>query len=726
MSGWKWIWGVMAVSLMLPAPSGALAYDYRVPILVSDEDDLEELAASGDITLEEKDQLLRMLERPLDLNRAARDRLYNLPTLTYPLVDAILEERKKRPFDSVEDLARVPGITKEMIEQIEAFVKVTRKREEKIKRGAVKGSLRVQAVDRIRKAKLKDGEPDPRSPADTALPEAYVRLRAKADNGIEAGVAVITENTIGEVKYREDRPYDSKEDRPQLETSGETYLPTFPKAYFMMEQEKWQILVGSYRVGFGQRAVLDTTGQQNPYGFEPDLFAYVGYKSAKFPTSGNLLGVAGSYTGFEFGGVRLDASFFASYAWNDLYYTRLHQVDPEGLAEPSSYVVISKGPEGEYESLWNIYPTIPRVYVEKLAGGNITIDFGGKSHVGFTAYAAHVDFQIGDQNATFARSDVWPERKEVFVAGGDLAWGTGFATIFGEVAGMDNGAFAGVGRVVIATKGLEVEPSFRYLGDEFDNPHSGIKSQDELLDGNRDRGERGGGVSIRYRPLPGIRLRLDQDIWKATVWEKPQEGEIGDPRHDDEVKHFPLRSESVIRVDVSPFDKLTIGGYASWVDKDLDRSGREESYAGRDGDAGHGEKWKVGGLASTTVLPFTKVKGMYNRSYVDEGKGQFSREHYGVVELHFFPLGFVTSRLEKVLSLSVRGKFFEGTEESFGELSNEKYYEGYVQIAGKPLDGLALALRGALRDNEPREDRYGKLSEKPTEYFWKAVVDWEF
>jgi len=707
--------GLLSIGLL--EPGRALAYDYRVPILVSDEDDLEELRESGDITFDEKEQLLRMLERPLDLNRAARDRLYNLPGLTYSMVDAIIAERKREPFESVDDLERVEGITEEMIEQIEIFAKVAEKKKEKREKGATRWNLRIQAVDRIKDAGLTSS-----SPQDKNLPETYTRLRVRAGDGLEAGVAVVTSNTIEDARYNPDHPYSLEETKPVLETKGEAYLPPIPKAYGMLERESWRVIIGSYRVGFGQRAVFDTTGQVNPNGFEPDLFANASESSVTFPSSKNLMGVAATVGGTVLRATDVEATAFASYAFNDLYYTDVNHEYEGGFPGPDSYKVLTpSNDEGTYDDLWNSYPSIPRAYTEMLGGGNVTLELGGKSHVGVTGYAAQVDFQLEDESATFARSVAWPERKEVVAGGADFAFASDPVTVFGEAATMDNGSAAGVARAVVDWKGMEIEPSYRYLGDDFDNPHSSVKSQDELVDGNRDRGEHGARLSVRYKPAPWLALRADQDVWKATVWEEPEGDEIPDPGHDDEVKHYPMRMESAGRLDLYPTKQLSLGGLVSFLDKDIDESGRDEEFAV------DGEKWRLGGWASAKLPIFMRLKAAYNISYVDEALiNKYGKEHYGVVELHATPLGFANSRLEKLLTFSARGKYFEGSAESFGEPTNEKYAEGYLQIAGKPRSSLTVALRGAIRDHYEKANwRTGVMEEKPTEYFWRVVLDWE-
>lgn len=62
----------------------------------------------------------------IDLNEAARDELMRLPGIGEKTANAIIEFREERPFTSVEDLDRVPGIGPATIERIRPFLQVSR------------------------------------------------------------------------------------------------------------------------------------------------------------------------------------------------------------------------------------------------------------------------------------------------------------------------------------------------------------------------------------------------------------------------------------------------------------------------------------------------------------------------------------------------------------------------------------------------------------------------
>src|SRR5688572_7728874 len=71
----------------------ARATPYETFIDVSDQADLDDLLAAGDITVDTYEELIELLGSGVDLNTADRAQLYALPNLTYDDVDAILAFR---------------------------------------------------------------------------------------------------------------------------------------------------------------------------------------------------------------------------------------------------------------------------------------------------------------------------------------------------------------------------------------------------------------------------------------------------------------------------------------------------------------------------------------------------------------------------------------------------------------------------------------------------------
>ena len=70
-----------------------------------------ELASEEGNVLPVADLLDGLQEQPVDLNRASASELQQIPGLSALLAYKIIAERSIQPFESVQDLAKVEGIT---------------------------------------------------------------------------------------------------------------------------------------------------------------------------------------------------------------------------------------------------------------------------------------------------------------------------------------------------------------------------------------------------------------------------------------------------------------------------------------------------------------------------------------------------------------------------------------------------------------------------------------
>jgi competence protein ComEA len=68
---------------------------------------------------------------PVDINRARFEELKEIPGIGPVYAQHIIDERKKRPFEKVEDLLRVPGIKDRKLESLRPYVTVSRSAAEK-------------------------------------------------------------------------------------------------------------------------------------------------------------------------------------------------------------------------------------------------------------------------------------------------------------------------------------------------------------------------------------------------------------------------------------------------------------------------------------------------------------------------------------------------------------------------------------------------------------------
>jgi len=736
---------VLAMTLLLFTAS-AVAKEYRVPIVADTEDDILEMYYADDITVEERDLLLRLLEAPLDINEADRDELYDLPGLTYDLVDRIIAAREEKRFSRVSNLKKVPGLASHVYQQLQPFVKHVSKRKKPTKgaRKDLKGTFRYQIVDRIREG-------------DTDMPEMTLRGRVQGLDGFKAGFAVTLENGVGAAEWRDvdrgdpladvwkvnyltgefqcnDGAADYRCGRKSvasavvddpleryLITDGEHYRVPWPKIYVSAARGRWRAIAGSYKIGFGQRLVLDNTGRDKPHGFVADDATYGSESGVRL--SPDFMGLAGSYD-FALGGrLSLEVSPFFSWWRYDTYQYNLNHED--GLTgERESYTVASRVPGTEYYRK-HYYVTYPQAYDELLGGGNVSLKWGSRSHVGITGYGSAVGFHLKDHDTVFTTTSGYPIDRTAFGAFGlDAAVEIGAdATLFAEVAATDQfstDAMAAIVRGLWERKPLEIDVSARYLGDEYDNPHArGISMSDQWL-GSSDRGEIGFRADASWKVAKWLRLRLGQDVWRAARWNDPNET-VSNPA---EKTHL-WRNETYLRVDGYPFDWWAIGVYGLFRDNDISASGWTWVDPGGDAEgvdySFNGEQWRVGAQTSFTPLKWMRLDLYYQVKFFHQKNLSLEKElqkgHYTYFKIRVKPVHWLT--------VSARAKYFKGelAAEEGATSEGEEYAEGYLQLEVRPYKGVAIGGRGAMR---------GFLHEKadgetpPNEYFWRASVAYSF
>jgi hypothetical protein len=736
---------LLALAVLLTAIPVA-AYDYRAPILVDDEDDIYELLLSGDIDDDEKDTLVELYRDPLDLNEASRQELYGLPGLTYTMVDAIIARRDDKPFTSVAQVKKVAGIDNEIYVQLRPFIDVVRVRKETgpERKSKIQGQVRAKVADRIK------GEGrNTTAKVDDDLPESYLRIKVKDAGLWEVGAAVVTQNTVGAVSKVEDIPYvveiddlgfpvEKSIDYNEfyfVKTSGETYLPSWPKVYAKFEFEDIKALAGSYRVGFGQRLLIDNIGQQNPYGFKPDL--YIGEGEYGFSPYRGFFGAVATVPLMSNGKQRLEATPFFSWWRHDIYQSDMkHKVgeadgcyseDPESCYQ--KYALLEPYKDVGYLKLDS--QSFPRAWSELIGGANATLHFGRYSHVGLTGFASMVDFHFGDDDAVLTGNG-YPERKLFYAMGLDGAYVAGDLSMFGEVALMDNLSYAGIGRALWELGDFVVEGSAHYYDVEYDNPHSRGSAMADQFDGSARKGELGGMLSLKYRPVKWLSVRLDQDIWQTPVW---KDGDTKEESTD------VLRGETYLRIDTVPVEKVRLGGFFKLADRDITESGTDEEYYSSDEPA-RGEKYQWGAQLSTQLIPNIRVWAYYKQAFIDVGsnspdkdvpKDSREMEHYAVLKVSLRPLAFVEKKWEKLLVIDARGKYFEGDLEGddtvavgSGPSGATRYAESYVQLGTTIKKRYFVALRGAVREHLEKQKNETETSKKATEWFYKATLDVKF
>ena len=551
--------GAFAALLFVTARE-ARAEIYDVPILVEDEHELLDLLEQQDIDDEEYERLLQLLERPIDLNRARRERLYDLPGLTWPMVDEIIRYRSEvELLRDVWDLEEV-GIPADVVRQIVPFARVAQRLH---RPPIITGTATVRTLFTFPEPSRSgapagpdedsahDDESDDGTPGS---PGMYFRLRSTIVGLVDVGVVGLMSDFNGGYSHHSD-PTDG---RLTWLTMGSKELGfTVPYFYVMIDQPTWGVILGSYQAGFGQRLAFDESTRLHPNGFYPDDVITEDLESGTFRSRQRLYGVAGSLKEVSLGAGagEMDATVFFSMWPYDIYFAdvdssaagtlvsspdcfgykdtmrRTEQVWDEdkqeyvtqttsncgcGLPSPlicgpgSTWEECARGEPGARLSS----PTLKMAFWELIVGGNVGYLPVPDWRIGLTAYWSKLQWLEGDGDLRFAPSARFPNRSWYGAFGVDFHGRIDFVTLFGEYARTFHGGNAAFLAVVLGWKGYDVELSGRYYQDTFDNPHArGPYGQDDEYLGQRDRDEAGGRLRFNARPLGWLRARFDLDVW---------------------------------------------------------------------------------------------------------------------------------------------------------------------------------------------------------------------
>ncbi len=553
----------------------AHANQYEVFVDINNEEDLYDLQVAGvidDITFE---TLVELLQRGVDLNSASRRTLYSLPNLSYAEVDGILAYRDEVGRIADPAVLVSQGILRaDKLAAIAAFLVI---------RDGGDGAIPISGMVRVQTRY---------SVEDTGVPASALQLRAQGLQNVSVGlVALNTRLQIGSVHYD---PV-----RQALSAEAPKDAVHLPKLYVQWEQEDFAAIVGTYRIGFGQRLTFDNTNQTDPDGFYGDSEVFRStdltrdckesageldaspcpasegytYVTPDYRTRDGLTGVAASLKNLEIGSGHLELHGFLSYQPRSIYQYELF--NPGICEDPRSEDSVCSAPDvyrtgsdplattSEFS-----FQTLPDLYAEKIAGANISYAFDRRAHVGVTGYGSQVDWLVEGMELDFQEWSSLPYGGSFGAVGMDAAKGFGNTDVLAEVShtfdGMPGGGGLGaLGRTITAWEKNEVEASVRYYDKNFANPHARPVAAADEYEGLRARDEVGARVQYTGEFDRRFRVRAKLDFSRS-----PSE-EIN------EVLAF-------VRGDVELNDYLEWGLWTQYQDKDLARSGRDQCYEGRD------------------------------------------------------------------------------------------------------------------------------------------------
>jgi hypothetical protein len=565
--------GAVAMALALGAVLGGGAgvvhgAELEVFVDIDDEDDLVVLLESGQISQASFDGLVELLRQGVDLDRADRDELWALPNLTIDDVDGILRYRAEAGrVGDPQNLVAAGVLSQEKLDAIAPFLRVAARGPG---RGASVGRARLPVVA------LAD-RPD--------RPAVAILGRVETSGAITAGgAAVVTTNRLGDVVF----------DPVRRALSAEAPAPRaeLPKLYVAWADRGVGLIVGSYRIGFGQRLTFDDTARPAPSGFIPDDDLIRGTSSTSAckaaqgelpasPCAGTagdeyvvpdfrwregLFGVAVRARDLAAGPGRLELDGFFSSARRPVYqyeiFDRGRCADPErdddpACAAPAVYRteadVLAPAPRFSYQ-------TLPDLFRETTIGAHAALSRGAVSHVGVTGYVSAIDWLASGIELDFQEFSRYPRGGAfgaVGVDGGLRALGVDvYAEVsrsFDETPG-GGGDFAALVRVLAAGRGRELEASLRWFGGDYVNPYARPISAPDESGGQRARDE--AGLRLRYAGAFARRLavRATWDLWVTPSTNTPKTALI-------------VRTDTRVRRD------LGIGLWLTFADKDLGQGG---------------------------------------------------------------------------------------------------------------------------------------------------------
>ncbi len=609
----------VVVALTLASAATAEATPYETFVDISDQADLEDLFAAGDITQDTFEELLNLLNAGIDLNTADRATLYTLPNLTYDDVDAIIRFRDKERITDPAQLVKAGALSEDKLYAIAAFIEVG----ETPDKYNLKGFARLQTRF---------------APDDNVAPPFLLRARFTTLKHLQFGVAAtFTRLDVGSPQY------DPNRDALIADPAGNRLV--LPKAFVKYETDEGTFIAGTYKAGFGQRLVFDTSGRYTPNGlyFDDDVFFSTDLTRACKQTGGELatspcdpdinedanlyitpdynwrdglLGVGAGFKKANLGG----AGWLQGFVWASVQNRYVYQyelvdrskcIDPTDDSEACRAPDVFVRPDGNLldQTSRFTFVTLPDVFQERVAGVNVGYFADRRNSVGLTAYGAtETNLVKGIELDTQEWSRI-PTGRRFGAAGANFSFGRQWLDIFGEAAvsyrgdavvdandpngsPLSGGGPAAILRATATKKKEELEVVFRYYDKNFLNPFARPISQPDEFDGQRARDEMG--TRVRYyktTKLYTVRSLID-------VWVNPGERKTAE----DANRRVPgPKLDAYVRGDVRTTEEIRLGLWLRFQDKDLQAGGNEQCFEVSVEEDENGEPIPCSGRQLTTI-----------------------------------------------------------------------------------------------------------------------------
>ena len=619
----------LARSILLPAlllfSPAVLAHDYGLFLEVENEEDLLDLLSAQEIDQAQFDSLVELLNDGVDLNEASRDDLYALPNLTYADVDAILAYRDDAGnIDDPLSLVTANVLSEKKLLAIAPFLLV---RQKATSLYDTRGRFRYRGTYVA---------------GDEQVPSMWLSGKVSTFKNLDVGlVGVLTRNRISDVVY--------DPNRDALSAKPASVQVQVPKFYFQWETKSWDIVAGTYRIGFGQRLTFDNTTWYNPNGIKVDETINYNqeltrsckessgeldsgpcagdaanlYTSPDYRWTDRLRGVAIGLKKLDLGDGWAQAYAWFSYQTRSIYqyeiYDRRFCDDPtddsnDACRAPDVFVrqkdLLAPAPRFSYQ-------TLPDMYNEILGGANATYYFSRRSHLGVTGYGAGVTWLVDGMDLDFQEWSRTPYAGPFGAVGLNGAWGANEFDLYAEAARSfdsqpDGGGWAALVRSTMTWPKHEFEAVLRYYDRNYANPYARPISAPDEYDGLRARDE--AGLRLKYTGVMGdLHLRATNDFWAQLSDEAPK-------------LRFNLRADYDLDTWVVP------GAWFEIQDRDLSGGGRlgtcfETPFDQIEGEPVpcDGEKSQVGVQVRLKPVRDLTVTGKYQYRWLDDGSDRYDK-----------------------------------------------------------------------------------------------------
>ena len=513
--------------LALGWPSTAAAVEYEIFIDIDSEEGLNDLLLTQQITDTSYETLVELLRQGVDLNTADREGLYALPNLTYDEVDRILAYREDagRIADPAA-LVTAGALPRRKLAAIAPFLLIP----------APEGS--AGAITGFVRYRMTYVAGDPRVP-----PMALQGRITALGNLTVGGAALLDPRRLARVRW--------DPNRDALVADGDLPRPHVPKAFAKWETDRWGVIAGTYRIGFGQRLTFDNSRRYTPNGFYLDDTIIARYDLTRLcsESSGELVDapcedtdprvapnfqVAPGLRGLAAGAktLPLPQGWLQAYGfWSlqnlDLYQYRLYE--DSACADPGSDAVECDSPgvfvaqeDPAAQTTRYIQRTLPNMVDVITQGANVSWFRDDRTHVGVTGYGSVPRWRVEGADLDFTPAARFPRGGAFGAVGADFSWGYRWADLFGEVSRSfdaipteqnGGGGFAGLVRHTASWGSNEVEVSARYYDTRYANPYARAISSRDRFEGNQTRDEAGGRIRYTGELAERVDLRAFADVW---------------------------------------------------------------------------------------------------------------------------------------------------------------------------------------------------------------------